>query len=614
MKTINFIIVVLILALCIIVIGITLSFKNKRETEQEAIEDEDQKTFQKLKEAVNNRVNEMCNMNLMDLSLSYEETKKRKALKSRLKVALRTCTSGDRGKKAFVKDYIKDVLVKEFKINETNIEYFMEFSVPERLSVIDKFDMLLWCYEKKYQEDAVDHLFEDFKWYIPKQDENGEYYEITSEDVEKAFYQANLKFDFLDKLECLCQKIYAYTKGNSVVDRIRDLNIDGISGGMGGIPEKIYNFNDEIRMTKMKKIKNRSRAYDYISCMYHGKTIHISALTFGSQHELERVVKNIYRYGACGHLSQDKGYIINDVADGSRVVVGRPNYADSWGFLVRKLNNVKAKTVQELLTHKGKEKAVEILYEIVRGFNVIVITGDQGSGKTTLLKGLVGLLKRTTNIRSQELIFELGLRSIYPDWNIWCFRETDKISAQDGINMAKKTDCEVEILGEVAEAKVASLAIQLSQTGTKMTMSTAHPNTTDSMIDYFADSLVITGACSDQYIAERKVCNAINFDIHMTMRDGERYIERITEVIPYEYEDAGDNMKKLWLNILKIYSRQRSYQIRNILEFENGEYVVKNKFSERTEQKILRYLNKEDRERYTEFWKDYSNNEKEEVS
>ena len=64
----------------------------------------------------------------------------------------------------------------------------------------------------------------------------------------------------------------------------------------------------------------------------------IYLLSFGSIRELKRVCQNIYKYNYPGQLSEASGYKVNDMKDGSRVVVVRPPFAESWAFFVRKFD------------------------------------------------------------------------------------------------------------------------------------------------------------------------------------------------------------------------------------------------------------------------------------
>ena len=71
-----------------------------------------------------------------------------------------------------------------------------------------------------------------------------------------------------------------------------------------------------------------------------------------------------------------------------------------------------------------------------------------------MLMGMIENIYETMNIRVQETAFELHLRKIYPTRNILSFRETDTISGQAGLDVQKKTDGSVNIIGEVATRSI----------------------------------------------------------------------------------------------------------------------------------------------------------------
>ena len=96
------------------------------------------------------------------------------------------------------------------------------------------------------------------------------------------------------------------------------------------------------------------------------------------------------------------------------------------------------------------------------------------------------------------MAFELHLRDIYPDRNILSFRETDTISGQEGLDIQKKTDGTVNILGEVATIEVAAYLIQMSQVGSLFTLFTHHAKTTDSLVKYMRNSLLSSGIFRDE--------------------------------------------------------------------------------------------------------------------
>ena len=225
------------------------------------------------------------------------------------------------------------------------------------------------------------------------------------------------------------------------------MNIDGVSGGVSGLPESFLSQVAQTDGDYLEQVSEHKvpRACDSIWIFFQGKSIRLAFLSFGTESELKRVCQNIYKYNNPGQLSDTNGYKINEMKDGSRVVVVRPSFSETWAFFVRKFD-VKRATLEQLVTLPGSEDAIELLKYLVKGARITSITGEQGSGKTTLLMGMIENIYETMNIRVQETAFELHLRKIYPTRNILTFRETDTISGQEGLDVQKKTDGSVNII------------------------------------------------------------------------------------------------------------------------------------------------------------------------
>ena len=336
------------------------------------------------------------------------------------------------------------------------------------------------------------------------------------------------------------------------------------------------------------------RACDSIWIFFQGKSIRLEFLTFKVESELKRVCQNIYKYNNPGQLSDTNGYKINEMKDGSRVVVVRPSFSETWAFFVRKFD-VKRATLEQLVTLPGSDDAIALLKFLVKGARVTAVTGEQGSGKTTLLMGMIENIYETMNIRVQETAFELHLRKIYPTRNILSFRETDTISGQQGLDVQKKTDGSVNIIGEVATHPVAAWMIQTAQVASKFTLFTHHAKTFPNLVTALRNSLLAIGMFSDEKTAEEQVIGVLNFNVHL-VKDfrGRRYIERITECIPVEYKNeyTFDHRKektfegkfdKFVDNATRYFTKvtdKEMYQYKNVLEFVDGEYVVANKMTD----------------------------------
>jgi len=358
---------------------------NKNEVVDAAVEVDDKTyTLEKMIKFVKKRLDEITKINLYDIGLSEEELKRRKAKKYELKKALKGCTYGDVNDKKYVKELIYDLLAKEYGVDETNISKAIPFDTPSLLTAQDKFDILIHEYKKTFSYEALGELIKKYKLDSLKfiAGETKPCYVITSEEIDQIFEEENLQIAFADKLEIVVQRIYQQYKGYSSIDEVRDMNIDGVSGGVSGLPESFLSQvaqtdGDYLRQAMEAKVP---RACDAIWIMFGGKSIRLEFLSFGSESELKRVCQNIYKYNNPGQLSDTNGYKINEMKDGSRVVVLRPSMSETWAFFVRKFDTKKA-TLEQIVKYEGKEEAIQLLRFLVKGARIIALTGEQGCRK-----------------------------------------------------------------------------------------------------------------------------------------------------------------------------------------------------------------------------------------
>ena len=222
----------------------------------------------------------------------------------------------------------------------------------------------------------------------------------------------------------------------------------------------------------------------------------------------------------------------------------------------------------------------------------------------------------TMNIRVQEVAFELHLRKIYPTRNILSFRETETISGQEGLDVQKKTDGSVNIIGEVATDEVASWMIQAAQVASKFTLFTHHAKTFPDLITALRNSMLRTGVFNNELVAEKQVVSVLNFDIHL-VKDfrGNRYIERVTECIPVEdfnnYTFDQDKEKtiegkfeKFADNATRFFTKQTNKEIftyRNIMEYQDGGYVLTNRITDANLRGMVTNMDDNDSEGFRDF-------------
>ena len=385
MTIINLILIVLVLGVAVLMVYFHINSKKNAEVVTKMDVDDQTYTLSKMIEFIKRRLDEITKINLYDIGLSEEELKRRKSKKYELKKALKGCTYGDVNDKKYVKELIFDLLSKEYGVTEMNISKAIPFDIPSILTSQDKFDILIYIYKREFGYEALSELIRKYKLdefkYI--QGETKPCYVITEDEINEIFEKENITLTFNDKLNIVVQRIYQQYKGYSSIDEIRDMNIDGVSGGVSGLPEsfisQVAQTDSADYLTQIQEHKVQ-RACDSIWIMFHGKSIRLAFLSFGTEAELKRVCQNIYKYNNPGQLSDTNGYKINEMKDGSRVVVVRPSMSETWAFFVRKFD-VKRATLEQIVLYPGKEDTIDLLKFLVKGARIISLTGEQGCRK-----------------------------------------------------------------------------------------------------------------------------------------------------------------------------------------------------------------------------------------
>ena len=385
MSPMNLFLIIAIVFIAIVIIRQYTKSKQKAEVVQEVNVDDQTYTLDKMIEFVKRRLDEITKVNLYDIGLSEEELKRRKSKKYELKKALKGCTYGDVNDKKYVKELIFDLLSKEYGVNEINVSRAIPFDIPSILTPQDKFDILLYTYKKEFGYEALTEIIKKYDLAELKyvEGETKPCYVITEEEIEEIFDKENIALSFSDKLNIVVQRIYQKYKGYSRIDEVRDMNIDGVSGGVSGLPEsflsQVAQTDGADYLTQLQEHKVQ-RACDSIWIFFQGKSIRLAFLSFGTEAELKRVCQNIYKYNNPGQLSDTNGYKINEMKDGSRVVVVRPSMSETWAFFVRKFD-VKRATLEQIVLFPGKEDTIDLLKYLVKGARIISLTGEQGCRK-----------------------------------------------------------------------------------------------------------------------------------------------------------------------------------------------------------------------------------------
>ena len=616
----------IIISIAIVAIVVALIYKKLKNNQnakvvEDVVVDDKTYTLEKMIDYIKRKMDEITKVNLYDLGLSEEELKRRKNKKYELKKALKGCTYGDVNDKKYVKQLIYDLLLNDYGVDETNISKAIPFDIASLLTPQDKFDIIIYMYKKEFGYEAMSKLIKKYKLAELKYTAGDAKpsYVILPEEISAIYAKENFMLSLEDKLMVVVQRIYQQYKGYSSIDEIRDMNIDGISGGISGLPESFLSQAAQTDANVVNNVLDHKipRACDSIWIMFSGKSIRLAFLSFGSESELKRVCQNIYKYNNPGQLSDTNGYKINEMKDGSRVVVVRPTFSETWGFFIRKFD-VQRASLEQLIKDEGKEEAIDLMRFIVKGARIIALTGEQGTGKTTMLMAMIENIYETLNIRVQETAFELHLRKIYPTRNILSFRETETVSGQEGLDVQKKTDGSVNIIGEVATDPVASWMIHAAQVASKFTLFTHHAKTFPDLVTALRNSMLRTGVFKNELVAEEQVVSVLNFNVHL-VKDfrGNRYIQRVTECIPvidkndYNYNSRNETTLEGKLdtfieNSTKYFAKETNkelYKYQNIMEYQDGKFVLTNKITDKNIGEMIINMDEQDSAAFREFVK-----------
>lgn len=538
----------------------------------------------------------------------YEAARRKKAL---LKANLKEAAYGNVRAKRAIKLMIRNMLTSEqlkIGINEENIDEIIPFNNYSELSDRDKFEIVTFICFNKYVNAETGKLYrkagflaalKKYDLLSPVQIRGEMVYDLTSEKLD-FLYQKLIKaypLDFNAKLEILTQRIFESYKGFGIVDTLFETNIDEVAAGLSGIPKGSYEIETEGL--------NASFSYQSIWCILSGNKTRLSCLDFGSQQELERVVTNIYKFGANKTLSKKTGYVISTMKNGSRVVVWQPPFANGFAFIARKFDSTESIAPEKLIKGKNNIIPITLMKWFIKGERTISITGDQGTGKSTALKSFVRFIDPNFAIRVQEIAAELNLNYCYPNRNIVAYQETEHINSQEGLNLQKKSSGDVNIIGEVTEAIQANYVVQTSMVASRFTMFTSHHKTPYDLVLGIANNLLdpVCGIYREKKEAVEMAAKVLNIDCHLANAKGKRFMERITEILPdydFRYPSEKDPDKYDYIADMKEYFRRVTDRIPftaiDLMKYDKDrdEFILLHLPSEKTMKEIMEKLDRKE--------------------
>ena len=176
------------------------------------------------------RMNALLRTNLYDMNLTPREKERLSAHKKLLREHIRLCSMGKKESKEALIDFIKDGIIKIYGRDEKIPDRSWYFSGENKKTARYKFEILMYAYQKTYGTDAVIALFGEEEAAASITAEKC----LSEECIERIYERKSISLGYEDKLQILSVRIYENIWGLGCIDFLRDMKIDGISGGVSG--------------------------------------------------------------------------------------------------------------------------------------------------------------------------------------------------------------------------------------------------------------------------------------------------------------------------------------------------------------------------------------------
>ena len=452
-------------------------------------------------------LNEYTEIALTDTGLEEGLRKNQEEQRRAVSRSIRLCCSGNYGARDAVKELIRSYLAEQLLLDRTQITKLIPFDFPEKMTAWQQLETLIFHFDRETEDRGFLRLCQEFNW-------NRQGQVISEEEIQTAYLQLRPELSRQEEVLVLSQLLFAKTVGLGIIDTLNQQKgyIEEIQIGMSGRPEQQYDYKEELSGRRRKE--NFSR--DGVHIMAGGCTIWLKCLSFETETELQRVLRNLVKESQGGELTKNHPMMVVDTVDGRRVSVSRPPMTDAWVGLIRKFDTVREVSLETLYQDYPEAGVLpELLRKLVKSGRNIAITGEMASGKTTLFRACLAETKKDMNIRVIEAdSFELNIRGFLPRANTMTMRVTTQTPAEEVLAFARKTTGQIFAIGEINSAAVASMAMDLSKIASQLLFS-AHYVTTEHMIADFTNAKLCVGGYSDEELARAEVIRCLGFDVQL---------------------------------------------------------------------------------------------------
>ena len=231
--------------------------------------------------------------------------------------------------------------------------------------------------------------------------------------------------------------------------------------------------------------------------------------------------------------------------DGSRVAICVPPASPRVAITVRRFGK-RAFSANDLVAQGAlPEDVLREAEQVLRSRRNILVSGGTGSGKTTLLNALIELLPDDERIVAIEDTLELRIERSN------CVRfearglEEGAVTIRDLVRHALRHRPDHIVVGEVRGGEAADL-LQALNTGHGGSLTTVHSNNAESALSRIASCAMQGGGELPWEVTCRGVVDGIAMVIHMTRREGKRFVEEALFVKGYEAAENRWLIQPVW--------------------------------------------------------------------
>ena len=231
--------------------------------------------------------------------------------------------------------------------------------------------------------------------------------------------------------------------------------------------------------------------------------------------------------------------------DGSRVAICVPPASPTVAITMRRFGK-RAFSADDLVRQGALSGNVRAEAErMLHSRRNILVSGGTGSGKTTLLNALIELLPADERIVAIEDTLELRIeRSNCVRFEARGLQE-GAVTIRDLVRHALRHRPDHIVVGEVRGGEAADL-LQALNTGHGGSLTTVHANNAESALSRIASCAMQGGGELPWEVTCRGVVDGIAMVIHMTRREGRRFVEEALLVQGYDAPQNHWLIESIW--------------------------------------------------------------------